>query len=194
MNHLKFYLLLVFTFLCFGVIVPANAQTIPQNLSGVSVSDLSESQLRQLMQQAQASGLSDEQLLQTLQSRGLSADQSKILQTRVTALRKTASPAVDAPQDLPVSRELNYKAVADTISGKESVTSIFTPKVYGANLFKNSNTTFEPNLKLATPVNYIVGPDDQLNINVYGASLVSWKLNVSPEGNINIPGIGSVYC
>src|SRR5205823_4823083 len=46
------------------------------------------------------------------------------------------------------------------------------------------------NLKLATPINYIVGPDDQLNINVYGNSVADWSLNVSPEGNINIPGVG----
>ncbi|RYE17345.1 MAG: capsule biosynthesis protein, partial [Sphingobacteriaceae bacterium] len=66
------------------------------------------------------------------------------------------------------------------------------PKIFGADLFSNKNLSFEPNLKLATPINYIIGPDDQLNINVYGSSLVNWKLDVSPEGNINIPGIGIV--
>src|SRR6201999_2294202 len=51
---------------------------------------------------------------------------------------------------------------------------------------------FEPNLKIATPVNYIVGPEDQLNISVYGKSVANWKLEVSPEGTVNIPGIGVV--
>jgi protein involved in polysaccharide export with SLBB domain len=54
----------------------------------------------------------------------------------------------------------------------------------------NSKSSFEPDLKLATPVNYILGPEDQLNINVYGNSVVNWKLEVTPEGNINIPGVG----
>jgi protein involved in polysaccharide export with SLBB domain len=63
-------------------------------------------------------------------------------------------------------------------------------RIFGADLFRSGNTTFEPNLRLATPVNYVVGPDDQLNINVYGSSLVNWKLDVSLEGNINIPGVG----
>ncbi len=67
------------------------------------------------------------------------------------------------------------------------------PKIFGADVFRNSNSnTFQPNLKLATPVNYIVGPDDQININVYGNSLADWSLTVSPEGNINIPGAGMV--
>ncbi|HJP62399.1 MAG TPA: SLBB domain-containing protein, partial [Mucilaginibacter sp.] len=64
------------------------------------------------------------------------------------------------------------------------------PKIFGADLFKNRNLTFEPSLKLATPLNYILGPDDQLSINIYGNSVANWKLNVSSEGNINIPGVG----
>ena len=39
-------------------------------------------------------------------------------------------------------------------------------------------------------MNYIVGPEDQLVINVYGKSVANWKLDVSPDGNINLPGVG----
>ena len=189
-NSLKLCFINLFAFLCLGLTIPAHAQTIPQNLSSVSVNDLSDGQLRQIMQQAQATGMSDAQLLQTLQARGFSAEQSQILQNRVTALRKTTVPVSDEQSDLTVSRDLNYKADTAVNHGQANLTGMFLPKIFGADIFRNSNITFEPNLKLATPVNYILGPDDQLNINVYGASLVNWKLNVSPEGNINIPGIG----
>ncbi|WP_235853947.1 SLBB domain-containing protein [Mucilaginibacter terrenus] len=173
----------------------AKAQTIPQNLSGVNVNEISDIQLRQIMQQAQSSGLTDAQLLQMLQSRGLSAEQSRILQDRVTSLRKTYTNAdgqSPALTDQSLTRGLNYKAdsTANPPAKQRDIADMFTPKVFGADLFRNSNITFEPNLKLATPVNYILGPEDQLNINVYGASLVNWKLDVSPEGNINIPGVG----
>ena len=43
---------------------------------------------------------------------------------------------------------------------------------------------------MATPVNYPIGPDDQIIINVYGNSSADWKLSVSREGTINIPGVG----
>nr|WP_294943028.1 SLBB domain-containing protein [uncultured Mucilaginibacter sp.] len=187
MNSLKHYLLLLTITFCLAAFIPAQAQNIPQNLSNVNVNDLSDAQLRQVLQQAQATGMSDTQLLQTLQGRGLSAEQSQVLQTRIAAIRKAAATGTDVQQDTPAqqsNRSLNYKPDTLDLPGT-------TPtKIFGANLFRNSNITFEPNLKIATPVNYILGPEDQLNINVYGASLVNWKLDVSPEGNINIPGVG----
>lgn len=189
MNRLKFYLVILVVLLSIGKSRPALSQTIPQNLSGVNINNLSDGQLRQIMQQAQSTGLSDVQLMQTLQARGLTADQAQVLQTRVTALRKNVTPSTDSESAENVSRGLSNQLDSDTTTDKK-LTGMFVPKIFGANLFKNGNITFEPNLKLATPVNYIVGPEDQLNISVYGASLVNWKLSVSPEGNINIPGVG----
>ncbi|OOQ59480.1 SLBB domain-containing protein [Mucilaginibacter pedocola] len=189
MNRLKIYLLLFFTTICLALTMPASAQSIPQNLSNVNVNDLTDAQIKQILQQAQANGLTDAQLQQALQGRGLSAEQSQLLQSRLDAVRKatnntnTATTQADA-QAIAVPRGLNYKP--DTAD----IPAVGSSRIFGANLFRNSNITFEPNLKLATPVNYILGPDDQLNINVYGASLVNWKLDVSPEGNINIPGVG----
>jgi protein involved in polysaccharide export with SLBB domain len=80
-------------------------------------------------------------------------------------------------------RKLNYTVDQDTLVQRD--TDIFqtvAPKVFGSDIFTQRNLTFAPNLKLATPKNYIVGPDDQLNISVYGNSLVNWKLDVSPRG------------
>ncbi|MEO7212711.1 SLBB domain-containing protein [Mucilaginibacter sp.] len=193
MNRLKPYLVLLFTILCLLAISPAQAQSIPQNLSGVNVNDLSDAQLRQILQQAQATGMTDAQLLQTLQARGLSAEQAQILQNRVATIRKASNSTTDQQQsttDPGTTRSLNYRPDSVNTSSRDNLYGAFTPKIFGANLFRNSNITFEPNLKIATPVNYILGPEDQLNINVYGASLVNWKLDVSPEGNINIPGVG----
>jgi protein involved in polysaccharide export with SLBB domain len=166
-----------------------HAQNIPQNLSSINVNDLTDAQVQQLMQQAQASGLSDTQLLQQAQNRGMSADQVQLLQKRINALRASplnGSMSNDTAQSQ--SRTLNYKPDNTTSNTKKTDTTQI--KIFGADLFRNSNLTFEPNLKLATPVNYIVGPDDQLDISIYGSSLANWKLTVSPEGNINIPGTG----
>jgi protein involved in polysaccharide export with SLBB domain len=192
----SFKSILFFFLICFSFFGAINtfAQSIPQNLSNVNVNELSDFQLRQALQQAQVSGLSDAQLIQTLQSRGLSTEQSRILEKRISEIRKSnLSTRKDNNSDTAQNdnniRELNY--TPDTITNNsDKIVDVFKPKIFGADLFKNNNIKFEPNLKLATPVNYIVGPEDQLNINVYGNSLVNWKLTVSPEGNINIPGVG----
>jgi protein involved in polysaccharide export with SLBB domain len=190
MNRLKPYLVLFLTILCLMAFSPVKAQTIPQNLSNVNINDLTDAQLRQALQQAQASGLSDAQLLQTLQARGLSADQSLALQNRIALIRKSTATPQQTPPEQSVIRGLNYTPDSSNTPAANNSNTFPGPKIFGANLFRNSNITFEPNLKLATPVNYVLGPEDQLNINVYGASLVNWKLDVSPEGNINIPGVG----
>jgi len=197
--NFKYKFLLLSVLCCFAMLLarPAYAQTIPSNLSNANVNELSDAQVRQIMQQAQANGLTDEQLMQTLQNRGLSSEQSKILQTRINGIKKANGTTNDKSQSLQSddaqsqTRGLNYSpdTLADT-QRTQKIVNMFQPKIFGADMFKNTNLKFEPNLKIATPVNYIVGPEDQLNINVYGNSLVNWKLEVSPEGNINIPGVG----
>lgn len=170
------------------------AQNIPQNLSSVNVNDLSDTQIRQLIQQAQASGLSDNQLIQQAENRGMSADQIQILQRRITEIRrKDGNTSSGNDTTFQSSRKLNYKADTDTVARPRNQVNLFDglkPKIFGAELFRNNSIKFEPNLKIATPSNYIVGPEDQLSINVYGKSIVNWKLDVSPEGNINLPGVG----
>lgn len=193
--------LLLFTLLLTILAYSANAQSLPQNLSNVNVNELSDSQLRQLLQQAQAEGLTDQQVLQEAANRGLPSDQVQILGKRIAAIRGSNNNGGLNQQSDTISaiqpRRLNYKpdTVQDTLYRSKSRSDIFKtlqPKIFGADLFRTKNLTFEPNLNIATPVNYTIGPNDQLNINVYGRSVANWKLTVSPEGNINIPSVGLV--
>ncbi|RZK72844.1 MAG: capsule biosynthesis protein, partial [Pedobacter sp.] len=66
------------------------------------------------------------------------------------------------------------------------------PKIFGSELFKNGNITFEPNLRIATPRNYVVGPDDKLIIDLTGDNEVNYNLAVSTEGVISLPYVGRV--
>jgi protein involved in polysaccharide export with SLBB domain len=167
------------------------------------ISDYTDAQIRQLLQQAQQAGLSDSQVLQQAQSRGLSEDQVLALQKRIADIRSKDGTAgtngnTAANQDTSNNtgqpgRKLNYRRQTDSIYRPTKQTDVFgnlKPKIFGADLFRNNDIKFEPNLKIATPVNYVVGPEDQLNVNVYGKSLANWKLEVSPDATINIPGIG----
>ena len=65
-------------------------------------------------------------------------------------------------------------------------------QIFGHDMFDGSGLTFEPNENLATPENYILGPGDQLLIEIFGYSEGSYSKTITPEGNINISQIGQV--
>lgn len=65
-------------------------------------------------------------------------------------------------------------------------------KVFGRDIFNNRSLTFEPQMNIATPQNYVLGPGDILVIDVYGASQESLKLTVSPDGDITVPDFGPI--
>lgn len=66
-------------------------------------------------------------------------------------------------------------------------------KIFGYAIFNNKIGVFEPNLKIATPINYIVGPDDELIVDINGYSEEHYNLIVSPDGYVKINRIGNVY-
>ena len=65
-------------------------------------------------------------------------------------------------------------------------------KVFGRDIFNNRALTFEPAMNIATPQNYLVGPGDQIIVDVYGASQRTVSETVSPDGTITIPGYGPI--
>ena len=66
-------------------------------------------------------------------------------------------------------------------------------RVFGRDIFNNKNLTFEPVMNIATPQNYVLGPGDQLIIDVYGDTQRSEQLTVSPDGDVNVPDYGPVH-
>lgn len=66
-------------------------------------------------------------------------------------------------------------------------------QVYGRNIFNTKNLTFEPSVNIATPLNYRLGPGDEVIIDIWGASQNTLREQISPDGTINIAGIGPLY-
>lgn len=66
-------------------------------------------------------------------------------------------------------------------------------RVYGRNIFNTRNLTFEPSVNIATPLNYRLGPGDEVIIDIWGASQNTLREQISPDGTINIAGIGPLY-
>ncbi|MBP3227654.1 MAG: SLBB domain-containing protein [Bacteroidaceae bacterium] len=65
-------------------------------------------------------------------------------------------------------------------------------EVFGRNIFQRDNLTFEPEMNIATPADYRLGPGDQVFVDIYGASQKNFEATVSPEGVIDLKGYGPV--
>lgn len=74
----------------------------------------------------------------------------------------------------------------------ENITTVKS-KIFGHSLFENKNLSFEPNVNVATPENYRLGPGDEVIIDIWGASENTIRQQISPEGNIQVSGIGPVH-
>jgi len=66
-------------------------------------------------------------------------------------------------------------------------------KVFGRDIFNNKELTFEPNMNIATPQNYRLGPGDAVFIDIYGASQKTVESTVSPDGTVTVEGYGPVH-
>ena len=64
--------------------------------------------------------------------------------------------------------------------------------VFGRDIFNKRLLSFEPNMNIATPLDYVLGPGDVLVIDIYGASQKTYHLTISPEGSVTVPGYGPV--
>ena len=65
-------------------------------------------------------------------------------------------------------------------------------KVFGRDIFNKKNLTFEPNMNIATPQNYRLGPGDAVYIEIYGASQRTIESTISPDGTVTIEGYGPI--
>ena len=78
--------------------------------------------------------------------------------------------------------------------GYENDMPVYDPEdeVFGRNIFNTQSLTFEPNVNLATPANYQLGPGDEVIIDIWGASQNTIREEISPDGTINIQDLGIV--
>ena len=66
-------------------------------------------------------------------------------------------------------------------------------KIFGHDIFNNKNLTFESSMQIATPQNYRLGPGDDVNVDIWGASQESVTETISPDGTITIEGVGVIH-
>ena len=159
--------------------------------TGQASAQMSDDEVIQFIQKENAAGKSQAAIMSDLQRKGVKREQ---------LLRLKADN--EAAQDLsPITQSGNQTAGARTRKANGSTQSrmmnmrgigLGTKEIFGHDIFQTKSLSFEPNQNIATPASYVLGPGDEVLIDIYGTSQSSKKYSVSPEGTIIIEKIGPV--
>ncbi len=194
---MKKLLFIAFLFFALTQTTTVKAQDLlkGQDLSTLKVDYLSDADLAKLRSQLQSNNMTIEQVEPMAMAKGMSAAEFAKLKARLGMKSASAAkPKLKKPSysfDNDSISEDEYARKQEKISNKKVKDSL-NALVFGSELFDNPTLNFEPNLKLATPVNYILGPGDELQISVYGIQEFSDAVPVSLEGKVNIQYVGQI--
>jgi protein involved in polysaccharide export with SLBB domain len=169
------------------------------DFSTINVDELPDSQLRLLIERARSEGMSIQDMEAEAISRGMPYSEVVKLRQRVETLeREDSMPGTqrDSGRSLFERPPPGRSVVQDTLLSEREFDRLTEHdeeiQVFGYDLFKRKNLSFEPSLNIPTPVNYQLGPNDELIIEVWGASQQSYQEIISPEGQIRISNIGPI--
>lgn len=185
----KITILFIFAFL----FLFQSAVQAQSNYADIKVDQLSDVQILQMIKQAESMGYTEAQLEQMASARGMKTEEIQKLRLRVNKLRSQGTTTQTENKSISTGREYSETTQGGDIANeKKEKDEDVAPKIFGAELFRNGNITFEPNLRIATPLGYIIGPDDKLIIDLTGDNEASYNPQVSPDGIINIQYVGRI--
>ncbi len=178
-KHIYTFLILLLGFQ--GLEAQVNRSTQLSALSGMN-----ESQLFQLWRNASKMGLTEAEMLKMFTEMGVNGSQYLQLKKRFEKKVEETSEA-----DLIEEEENLNQSEADT-SYLKSIPTRRKSNVFGIQFFSNAKNTFSPGIKMATPANYVLGPDDQLQLILTGMNESVQLLKINADGFINIKYAGIV--
>ncbi len=197
------FLSIVLIFLFIACVQKVNAQDLLRNydLNSVKVDKLSDADIVKFKQQLDASGLTESQAEQIAIAKGMPVTEVQKLRVRLQQLSGTKTNKNfqnpynnNLQNNLPAYRSNMQDTGFEKLYNNDTLNRkpLINPRIFGSELFNNPTLNFQPNISVATPVNYVIGPGDQLNISVYGVQETDIPVTVSPEGNITIPNVGQM--
>jgi protein involved in polysaccharide export with SLBB domain len=154
------------------------------DLSQYKVEQLTEGQINQIRTELAKNHTTIESIEPALLSKGMSPTSYSLLKSKLQSSTATSTSEemlkATTPQVEAEHKKLNQ--------GK-----INPSKIFGSEIFSSSSLTFEPNSNMPTPLNYILGPGDEMHIVIYGVQEFAVNVGVTKEGKISIPNIGQIY-
>ena len=176
-------LLIFFTSIAFS-------QDISQ-LKNVDVNSMSDDQIESYWSQIKKGGYTMAQVEVLGKAQGISATKIADFKRRVNslgAINAVENKAIEANSKVAVANE--SFGLKDGQVVKKNTASV---SLFGYDFFSNSKVSFTPSVNIAVPKNYQIGPGDEIMIDLWGASEITYKATVNNSGSIKINGIGFVF-
>lgn len=163
---------------------------------GQASAQMTDEEVIQFVQEEHEAGKSQQTILLDLRKKGVKTEQLLRLKEQYEAAQAAGSGETSGSTPSAVGDRVR-KANGDTQTKSEDAhvvgnVATATKQIFGHDIFQNENLTFEPNMNIATPASYVLGPGDEVIIDIYGTSQSSNKYAVSPEGTIIVEKIGPV--
>ena len=206
-SKLKRIINLLILVLFLGITYPAYSQ---QDITNVNIENLSDEQIRQMIDEMNSRGLTMEQAIQLARAQGASQQQISQFSQRVQQMRTSgALNSAQGTQGTSNKTQQNRKGLdmlwdtqdtsyymdmlIDSLKQmKEKKITEKNRKIFGFQLFNKDNLTFEPSVNIPVPPDYVLGIGDELVIQVWGASQQTYNLQIDNNGAVNIPNLGPV--
>ena len=148
------------------------------------------------VKEGMASGKSQNDMARELASRGVTKAQAERIKAKYEQEQASQTAAAKVAGVQERQRRMSDGALETTTGDMDAVAAeIAAPgakTVFGRNIFTNGALTFAPSANLPTPVNYVLGPGDEVIIDIWGTNQATIRQTISPDGTINIPDVGMI--
>ena len=161
--------------------VLTQGQNILENLdfNALKIDNLSDEDIDKVGLQLKSNNSTIEEFLPIALSRGMTTEEFMKLKNRLIS----SNIQINKPSEPNLARR---QMTVENIKVKDEI----NPLVFGSELFDNPTLNFEPNLTMASPMNYILGPGDELQVAVYGVQEYNATITVNVEGKVSIKNVG----
>jgi len=186
--------------LSLGILViyfPAVSQEVPD------IDKLSDDQLKSFIQKAEEGSYTEDQLLLGAKARGMSDAQISKFRARINKIKAGGADKTGQNDEGKAGSRMRQNYERKDIEDEKDLFDPFgelmgektdtLPKIFGMDYFKNNQLSFEPNVNIPTPINYRLGPGDEIIIDLWGDSEQTYQEQISPDGYIRIERLGPIY-
>ena len=162
-----------------------------RDLSTIRSVTISNAQLMRFIEQGKAQGMSVPEIFQMARQRGLPASESQELIRRVRELEQERERQL--LQERTQRDLLETDIEIDTLPSPEDELDEIGRRIFGSRLFRQEGIAFEPSMNVPTPVNYQLGPGDEIVVDIWGEATNLHQLEVSNQGTVSIENLGPIY-
>ncbi|MDR2951394.1 MAG: SLBB domain-containing protein [Prevotella sp.] len=162
----------------------------------VLFAQMSDNQIIDYVKTEAAKGTSQQAIATELLKRGVTKDQLERVKVQVERQNQQNQQNQKNLKSLTpgeLDPSLRTNVTDERIIEEDSLKLKLRTDIFGRNIFNQKNLTFAPNVNIATPDDYKLGPGDEVVIDIWGASQNSLRQTISPEGSIVVERLGPIY-